>query len=191
VSIGAAGLGSASAASGFGGGGAPLASPTRRARLRNSIASRNAPSTAGSGSRTARSSIGSGSGVSQSSCTSWRESRIWSAKSISVWRRLSCLISEALANSVSRSPYSVIRAAAVLTPMPGAPGTLSTLSPQRAWTSTTFSGGTPNLSNTSGRPMRRFFIVSSIETRSPTSCIRSLSEETITTSPPRSRTWQA
>ena len=51
--------------------------------------------------------------------------------------------------------------------------------------------GDPNLSNTSGRPMRTFFIVSSIVTRSPTSCIRSLSDETITTSPPASRTLQA
>ena len=76
-------------------------------------------------------------------------------------------------------------------PMPGAPGTLSTLSPHSACTSTTFSGGTPNFSITSGGPMRTFFMVSSIETRSPTSCIRSLSEETITTSPPASRTWQA
>ena len=76
-------------------------------------------------------------------------------------------------------------------PIPGAPGTLSTLSPQRACTSTTRSGPTPNFSITSARPMRTFFIVSSIDTRSPTSCIRSLSEETITTSPPASRTWQA
>ncbi len=75
-------------------------------------------------------------------------------------------------------------------PMPGAPGTLSTLSPHRAWTWVTFSGGTPNFSTTCSGPMRTFFMVSSMVTRSPTSCIRSLSEETITTSPPASRAWQ-
>ena len=76
-------------------------------------------------------------------------------------------------------------------PMPGAPGTLSTLSPHRAWTSTTFSGGTPNFSITCSRPMRRFFMVSSMKTLSPTSCIRSLSDEMMVTSPPASRTLQA
>ena len=167
------------------------ASVTRRARVRNSSRSRNSPSTFGSGSASASSSTGCGSGVSQSSCTSWRERRIWSAKSISVWRRLSCLISPALASNVSRSPYSLISAEAVLTPMPGAPGTLSTLSPHSACTSTTRSGPTPNFSITCSRPMRTFFMVSNIVTWSPTSCIRSLSEETITTSPPASRTLQA
>ena len=75
--------------------------------------------------------------------------------------------------------------------MPGAPGTLSTLSPQSAWTSTTFSGGTPNFSMTCSRPIFTFFMVSSIDTRSPTNCIRSLSDEMIVTSPPASRTLQA
>jgi hypothetical protein len=54
-------------------------SPTRRARVRNSICSRKAASTSLSGSRTVRSSIGSGSGVSQSSFTRARDRRIWSA----------------------------------------------------------------------------------------------------------------
>ena len=131
-------------------------------------------------------------GVSQSSRTSSRDRRIWSAKSIRVWRRLSCLISPARASSVSRSPYSLISAEAVLMPMPGAPGTLSTLSPHRAWTSTTLSGGDAELLDHLRRGRcAMFFIGSSIDTRSPTSCIRSLSEETITTSPPASRTWQA
>ena len=40
----------------------------------------------------------------------------------------------------SRSPYSAISWAAVLMPMPGTPGTLSTESPASAWTSTTFLG---------------------------------------------------
>ena len=76
-------------------------------------------------------------------------------------------------------------------PMPGAPGTLSTLSPHSAWTSTTLSGVTPNFSNTCSAPIFRFFMVSSMKTCGPTSCIRSLSDETISTSPPRSRTLQA
>ena len=37
----------------------------------------------------------------------------------------------------------MISAEAVLTPMPGTPGTLSEVSPTSAWTSMTFSGGTP------------------------------------------------
>ena len=44
--------------------------------------------------------------------------------------------------------------AAVLTPMPGTPGTLSVESPISACTSITFSGGTPNFSITSAMPMR-------------------------------------
>ena len=68
-------------------------------------------------------------------------------------RRLSCLISPARLSSVSRSPYSLISCAAVLTPMPGTPGTLSVESPISACTSITFSGGTPNFSITSSRPM--------------------------------------
>ena len=43
--------------------------------------------------------------------------------------------------------------AAVLTPMPGTPGTLSVESPISACTSSTFSGGTPNFSITSSRPI--------------------------------------
>ena len=42
---------------------------------------------------------------------------------------------------------------AVLTPMPGTPGTLSIESPASACTSMTFSGGTPKFSQTSSRPM--------------------------------------
>ena len=75
-------------------------------------------------------------------------------------------------------------------PMPGTPGTLSTLSPASACTSTTLSGVTPNFSSTSGSPISLFFMVSSMETRAPTSCIKSLSEDTITTSPPASAAWQ-
>ena len=71
-------------------------------------------------------------------------------------------------------------------PMPGTPGTLSVESPASACTSTTFSGGTPNFSITSGMPMRRSFMVSYIVTLSVTSCIKSLSEETMVVVAPRS-----
>ncbi len=77
--------------------------------------------------------------------------RAWSANSMSFSRRLGCLISEARSRSVSRSPYSLISSAAVLTPMPGTPGTLSVESPASDCTSTTLSGGTPNFSITSSR----------------------------------------
>ena len=69
--------------------------------------------------------------------------------------------------------------AAVLTPMPGTPGTLSVESPISACTSITFSGGTPNFSITSARPIRLSFIVSYMMTQSFTSCIRSLSDDTM------------
>ena len=110
------------------------------------------------------------------------------ANSVSCSRRLGCLISPARASSVSRSPYSLISSAAVLTPMPGTPGTLSVESPASACTSTTLSGGTPNFSRTSSGPMLRFFMVSSMTTPGWTSCIRSLSEETMVTSPPAATT---
>ena len=72
-------------------------------------------------------------------------------------------------------------------PMPGTPGTLSTLSPASACTSTTLFGGTPNFSITSAMPRRRSFIVSYIVTQSVTSCIRSLSDDTIVAVAPRSQ----
>ena len=76
-------------------------------------------------------------------------------------------------------------------PMPGAPGTLSTLSPASDCTSITLSGCTPNFSNTSGAQMRLSFTGSSMQICSLTSCIRSLSELTITTSPPVAAHWRA
>ncbi len=111
--------------------------------------------------------------------TSFFDSRASSAFSISDWRRFSCLISPARASSVSRSPYSVMSAAAVLTPMPGTPGTLSVESPISDCTSITLSGGTPNFSITSAGPIRRSFMVSYMVTPSLTSCIRSLSDDTM------------
>jgi len=161
-------------------------SATRRVSVENSIAFRNAISLRESGSWTARSSSGTSSLTRSSSCTSCFEMRAFSAFSISASRRFGCLISGARASSVSRSPYSVMSCAAVLMPMPGTPGTLSTESPASACTSTTFSGGTPNFSITSGMPMRRSFMVSYIDTQSVTSCIRSLSEDTMVAVAPRS-----
>ena len=162
-------------------------SATRRVRVENSIALRKAISLRASGSCTARSSSGTSSGTLSSSCTSRLEMRAFSAFSISASRRFGCLISGARVSSVSRSPYSVMSCAAVLMPMPGTPGTLSTESPASACTSTTFSGGTPNFSTTSGMPMRRSFMVSYIDTQSVTSCIRSLSLETMVAVAPRSQ----
>ena len=92
-------------------------------------------------------------GTSCLSVTRSSDSRACMANSISRSRRLGCLISPARASSVSRSPYSLISSAAVLTPMPGTPGTLSVESPASACTSTTLSGGTPNFSRTSSGPM--------------------------------------
>ena len=127
------------------------------------------------------SASGTSSVTLSSSVTSFFEMRAFSAFSISASRRLSCLISPARASSVSRSPYSPISCAAVLTPMPGTPGTLSVESPISACTSITFSGGTPNFSITSAMPILLSFIVSYMSTQSLTSCIRSLSDDTMVT----------
>ena len=113
------------------------------------------------------------------------------ANSVSRSRRFGCLISPARASRVSRSPYSLISSAAVLTPMPGTPGTLSVESPASACTSTTLSGVTPNFSRTSSGPMVRFFMVSSMPMPGRTSCIRSLSDETMVTSPPAATACRA
>ncbi len=85
----------------------------------------------------------------------------------------------------------LISSAAVFTPMPGTPGTLSTESPHSAWTSITLSGPTPKRSRTSASPIGRFLIGSSIVTRSLTSCIRSLSDETMVTTAPASTASRA
>ena len=159
------------------GGAVPSAVATRSARPRNSISPSQGSSTSGSGSRTASASSGSSSGTSRRSVTRSREMRICSAWPSSTSRRFGCLISAARSSSVSRSPYSWISCAAVLTPMPGAPGTLSTESPASACTSITRSGPTPNFSNTSSGPIGLFFSVSNISTPGATSCIRSLSAD--------------
>ncbi len=55
----------------------------------------------------------------------------------------------------------------------------------------TLSGGTPNFSITSAMPMRLSFIVSYITTQSFTSCIRSLSDDTMVTLAPTSHACRA
>ncbi len=79
-----------------------------------------------------------------------------------------------------------MRRAAVFTPMPGTPGTLSEESPISACTSTTFEGGTPKRSITSASPITLFFIVSYMITPGWMICIRSLSDDTMVTSAPAS-----
>ena len=71
--------------------------------------------------------------------------------------------------------------------MPGTPGTLSVESPISACTSMTLSGGTPNFSITSARPIFLSFMVSNMTTRSLTSCIKSLSDETMVAVAPASQ----
>ncbi len=158
---------------------------------RKPFSSKKARRVLGSGSARRSSSSGTSMGTSSFKVTSSRETRACSANSSRFSRRLGCLISPARARSVSRSPYSPINCAAVLTPIPGTPGTLSVESPASAWTSITLSGPTPKRSTTSSGPMERFFMGSSMATPSPTSCIMSLSEETMVTSSPRSRARRA
>jgi len=133
---------------------------TRRVRLLNSMPLRNPISLAASIASTLRSSSVVGTGAARSSVTSRFEMRAFSAFAIRFSRRLGCLISPARASSDSRSPNAVISSAAVFTPIPGTPGTLSTESPASACTSTTLSGVTPNFSITSAGPIRFDFMAS-------------------------------
>ena len=77
-----------------------------------------------------------------------------------------------------------MNSAAVFTPIPGTPGTLSLESPTSAWTSIIMFGSTPNLFFTSSKFRILFFIGSKILTFFLNNCIRSLSEETIVTFAP-------
>ena len=176
---------------GKGGASTPSFSPIRRVSVLNSISLRKPSKTFGSGSCTPMHSMPNSTGTSCFKRTSSRLIRACSANSISFSRRFGCLISCARASSVSRSPYSLISSAAVFTPIPGTPGTLSVESPASDCTSTTLSGGTPNFSITSSRPILLFFMLSSMTMPGSTSCIRSLSEDTIVTSPPLATTSRA
>ena len=120
----------------------PVISATRRVMVVSSIALKKAISSLPSSFGVASASSGVSSGTSRTSVTSDFEMRMRStfSGSVNASRRFGCLISCARASSVSRSPYSPISCAAVLTPMPGAPGTLSVESPASAWMSTTLSG---------------------------------------------------
>ena len=193
-SMGATGAGSrakavagpccASATGSIVGAATPSFADTRLARPRNSISASHGNRVSASGSRTSSASSPSSSGTSRRSVTRSRESRMRSACPTSTSRRFGCLISPARASRVSRSPYSAMSCAAVLIPIPGAPGTLSIESPASACTSITRSGPTPNFSITSSRPIGLFFSVSNMTMPGATSCIRSLSAEMIVTRPP-------
>ena len=156
-------------------------------KVLNSISFKNFNNSVESGSFTSNSSKEISISASTFKVTRSRLIRICSAKLINVSLRFGCFISEARSNRLSRSPYSLIRSAAVFTPIPGAPGTLSTESPARDCTSITRSGFTPNFSNTPSLSILLFFMASSISTPFPTSCIKSLSELIMVTRPPLSR----
>ena len=162
--------------------------PARRSRPISAMKLSNTPA---SGSCRYNASRGSCTGTSSFKVTSCRLIRAWSACSIRLCRRFGCLISPARRSTPSRSPYSLINNAAVLTPIPGTPGTLSVASPHRAWTSITRSGPTPNFSCTWSGPISRCFMGSRMPTPPPISCIKSLSELTMVTSMPASRARRA
>ena len=170
---------------------APNRSATRLIIVRNSILAKNASRSSGTASLTSRLSRSNGNSIAQSNCTRFLDNSIWARLFSRLSRRLGCLISSARSSNVSKSPYSFINNAAVLIPIPGAPGTLSTLSPANACTSTTRSGPTPNFSRTPSLSMSLFFIGSSISTPPPTNCIKSLSDDKIVTRPPALRPWWA
>ena len=107
------------------------------------------------------------------------ESRASSACSRSPSRAFFALTCSAPSSNASRLPHSRISFAAPFSPMPFTPGMLSLGSPTSERTSSSIAGGTPNRSSTASASMRRPFIVSRSTTSGPTSCIRSLSVETI------------
>ena len=160
-------------------------------KLVNSRAFRKPMRSEARGVSTAKEPTSWSTGTLSSSVTSRFDSRACSANAMRFSRRFCCLISGARASSVSRSPYSVMSWAPVLTPMPGTPGTLSTLSPASACTSTTLSGLTPNFSRTASSPSSRSFIVSRSVTPLRTSCIKSLSDDTMRQVAPASTAWRA
>ncbi len=160
----------------------------REMMLRKPIAASQPPSLARSGSRASNASIGNGSGASSRKVTNRRDSRAASACSISASRRFDGFMAGAAASTVSRSPNSARSCAAVFGPMPGTPGTLSTELPISACTSISLSGVTPNFSITSPGPIGFCLIGSSISTPGRSSCIISLSEDTITATPSRAVT---
>ena len=134
---------------------------------------------------TTSASSGNGNGASARSVTRRRDSRAASACSISRSRRFDGFIAGAAASTPSRSPNSFSSCAAVFGPIPGTPGTLSTESPISACASISLSGVTPNFSITSGGPIGFCLIGSSISTPGRSNCIRSLSDDTMVTVPPR------
>ena len=85
-----------------------------------------------------------------SSSTNSLERRACSACSSNASRRRLLAIRSAFSTDSSSEPHSLIRETAPFIPIPGTPGTLSTLSPTNPKTSVTFSGGTPNFSVTPG-----------------------------------------
>ena len=173
----------------------PQISPTRRVIVVSSIAFRNATSSLPSSFGSARSSSGVSTATSRTSVTRLFEIRTRSTFSgaVSASRRLGCLISPARASSDSRSPYSPMSCAAVLTPMPGAPGTLSVeFAGQRLDVDDLVGPDAEIFDHLGGAdlPLLADFARragSYIATPGSMSCIRSLSAETISTSAPRSR----
>ena len=130
--------------------------------LLNSISLKNLYNLSLSISFSPNSSIFLSTGLSFFSVTNFLLIIALSLFSISVSLLLFCFISYALSNNLSNVPYLLINSAAVLTPIPGTPGTLSLLSPANAWTSITLLGSTPNLLIISFEFINLFFIGSNI-----------------------------
>ena len=91
-------------------------------------------------------------------------------------------VETAASSAASTVPNCWISSTEPLSPMPGAPGMLSTASPRRAITSMTRSGGTPRTDSTPAGSRTRLSLVGlRMLTSDVTSCIMSLSELTTKT----------
>src|SRR5690606_1157912 len=136
-------------------------------------------------------------GASEAMVVSWRHSNATSRCSRSLAateaapRKRRNGISSIRSSKASRVSKCDSNTAAVLAPMPGTPGMLSTASPHSARKSATWCACTPWRDFTPAAPQRTPRAKSHCSSCSSSSCDRSLSAETITPRRPHARAWRS
>ena len=167
---------------------ARLADPVRQ-RAELHLAEEGRAGVSASGSRTSSASSGSSAAARRASASpASRDTRIWSAWSISISRRLGCLISPARASSAVEVAVFLDQLRGGLDADAGRAGhVVDRVADQRLHVDRPGPGRRRTSRTPRSGPIGWFFIVSSISMPGPTSCIRSLSDETIVTRPPPPR----
>ena len=168
-----------------------LPSPTRRSSDRNSIDSREGRQGRRVRSRARRSRRSPRGPRIAGQPDQLAAQKNLVAELIRVSRRFGCLISPARSSRVSRSPYSFQKLGRGLGTDAGRAGDVVDAVADQGLESTILSGVTPNFSITASSSRRLSFIGSYMMTPPPISCIRSLSDETMTAWPPAARALQA